>query len=343
MENSKAEMEHGMTETEKYDLIIVGSGPAGLAAAIYAQRAKLHTLVLEKATMSGGQVLNTYEVDNYPGLPGMNGFDLGVKFRQHAEKLEAEFAEDEVQQIVLLDEARKELRAAEVHAVEDIFSDLTEGMAWKRVIGKKRDYLAKAVIIASGATHRKLQVPGEEEFAGRGISYCATCDGAFFKKKVTAVIGGGDVALEDAIFLSRMCSHVYLVHRRDTLRGARILQERVFALENVTVIWDSVAEEITGSQKVEGLVLRNVKTGECSRLAVDGVFIAVGITPNSEAFQGLVQMDRGYILADENGNTDIPGIFAAGDVRAKQLRQIVTAVADGANAVASAERYLTAY
>ncbi|NBH33553.1 FAD-binding protein [Clostridiaceae bacterium] len=341
--------------TEGYDLIIIGSGPAGLAAAIYAMRAKLHTLVLEKATMSGGQVLNTYEVDNYPGLPEMNGFDLGVKFREHAEKLEAEFAEDEVQQIVLMTEGNKELQAAELQVqeigavgtkryfqkTEDAFPEQQEGLVWKRVIGRKQEYLAKAVIIASGATHRKLQIPGEAEFAGRGISYCATCDGAFFKRKVTAVIGGGDVALEDAIFLSRMCRHVYLIHRRDELRGARILQEKVFSLDNVTVVWDSIAEEITGSQKVEGLTLKNVKTGQRSLLPVDGVFIAVGITPNSLPFEGLVSMDHGYIEAEEDGKTDVPGIFAAGDVRTKQLRQIVTAVADGANAVVSAERYLT--
>ena len=195
--------------------------------------------------------------------------------------------------------------------------------------------------IASGATHRKLSVPGEQELAGRGISYCATCDGAFFKKKVTAVVGGGDVALEDAIFLSRMCSHVYLIHRRDEFRGAKVLQEKVFALENITVIWDSVVEEILGEQKVQKLALKNVKTKEKSWLDVDGVFIAVGITPNSQAFTGLLETEQGYIRAGETGETTVPGIYAAGDVRTKQLRQIATAVADGANAVTSAERYLT--
>ena len=347
--------------TRQYDLIIIGSGPAGLAAAIYAQRARLHTLVLEKEMMSGGQVLNTYEVDNYPGLPGINGFDLGMKLRQHADRLEAEFAQDEVREILLEAEAEV-LQAAELasEGEEEDGSgartgevslllkteagqspDKTEGTVWKRVVGKKEEYLARTVIIASGATHRKLSVPGEQELAGRGISYCATCDGAFFKKKVTAVVGGGDVALEDAIFLSRMCSHVYLIHRRDEFRGAKVLQEKVFALENITVIWDSVVEEILGEQKVQKLALKNVKTKEKSWLDVDGVFIAVGITPNSQAFTGLLETEQGYIRAGETGETTVPGIYAAGDVRTKQLRQIATAVADGANAVTSAERYLT--
>ncbi len=319
---------------KKYDLVIIGSGPAGLAAAIYAQRAKLNTLVIEKEMMSGGQVLTTYEVDNYPGLPGIGGFDLGVKLRQHAEQLEAVFAEDEVKSIEP-DAAESELQAAELHDETD--SD----ESWKRINCRKNTYFARSIIIATGATHRKLGVPGEEELAGMGVSYCATCDGAFFKKKVTAVVGGGDVALEDAIFLARMCQHVYLIHRRDELRGARYLQERLFALENVTVIWDSVVEEIRGGMKVESLAVKNVKTGEKSELEVNGVFIAVGITPNSQPYEGLVKMDHGYICADESCATSMPGIFAAGDVRTKPLRQIITAAADGANAVTSVERYLT--
>ena len=210
---------------KRYDLIIIGSGPAGLAAAIYAQRARLNTLVLEKEMMSGGQVLNTYEVDNYPGLPGINGFELGTKFRQHADGLEAVFAEDEVLRIELL-KTEERLQAAELRLFglssgQDERHDLPEALVWKQVVGKRDVYQAKAVIVAAGATHRKLGVPGEEELAGKGISYCATCDGAFFKRKVTAVIGGGDVALEDAVFLSRMCERVYLIHRRDQLRGDR--------------------------------------------------------------------------------------------------------------------------
>lgn len=318
---------------KQYDLIIIGSGPAGLSAAIYAQRAKLNTLIIEKEMVSGGQVLTTYEVDNYPGLPGIGGFDLGMKFRQHAEQLEASFKEDEVQRIEMAAEDDEELKAAEIWP--------GSGAAVKKVVCKKDTYLAKSVIIATGATHRKLGVLGEEELAGMGVSYCATCDGAFFKKKVTAVVGGGDVAIEDAIFLARMCSHVYLIHRRDELRGAKSLQEKLLALDNVTVLWDSVVEEIKGDEKVESLQVKNVKSGAVSDLPVDGVFIAVGITPNSQPYAGLVEMDHGYVKADETGATSVPGIYAVGDVRTKQLRQIVTAVADGANAVTSVERYLT--
>lgn len=199
------------------------------------------------------------------------------------------------------------------------------------------------MILATGAIHRKLGIPGEEELGGAGVSYCATCDGAFFRNKVTAVIGGGDVAVEDAIFLARMCSKVYLIHRRNELRAAKSLQESLFAQENVEILWDTVADSIEGEGSVERLKITNVKTGEKSELALQGVFIAVGISPESRAFEGLVDMDHGYIKAGEDGVTSVPGIFAAGDVRTKPLRQIVTAAADGANAVTSAERYLTAH
>lgn len=336
---------------KQYDLVIVGSGPAGLAAAIYAQRARLNTLVIEKEMMSGGQVLSTYEVDNYPGLPGINGFDLGMKLRQHADQLEAVFCEDEVEGIELVkaeeQQGEEQLQAAELREISDSMmskcaAEKTGNSAvMKRIIGKKDTYYAKTVIIASGAMHSKLGVPGEEEFGGMGVSYCATCDGAFFRKKVTAVVGGGDVAIEDAIFLARMCERVYLIHRRDQLRGARSLQEKLFALDNVTVLWDTVVEEIRGDGKVNSLAVKNVKTQEQSELSVDGVFVAVGITPNSQPFSQLLTLDHGYIAADETCETGVPGVFAAGDVRKKQLRQIVTAVADGANAVTSAERYLT--
>lgn len=336
---------------KQYDLVIVGSGPAGLAAAIYAQRARLNTLVIEKEMMSGGQVLSTYEVDNYPGLPGINGFDLGMKLRQHADQLEAVFCEDEVEGIELAkaeeQQGEEQLQAAELREISDSMMSKSaaektgSSAVMKRIIGKKDTYYAKTVIIASGAMHSKLGVPGEEEFGGMGVSYCATCDGAFFRKKVTAVVGGGDVAIEDAIFLARMCEQVYLIHRRDQLRGARSLQEKLFALDNVTVLWDTVVEEIRGDGKVNSLAVKNVKTQEQSELSVDGVFVAVGITPNSQPFSQLLTLDHGYIAADETCETGVPGVFAAGDVRKKQLRQIVTAVADGANAVTSAERYLT--
>lgn len=300
-----------------YDLIIIGSGPAGLAAAVYAQRAKLDTLVVEKAMVSGGQVLTTYEVDNYPGLPGIGGYDLGIKFREHADRLGARFVEDEVLNI----------------------QDGGKG-AIKGVVCQGNTYEARSLILATGAVHRKLGVPGEEELAGAGVSYCATCDGAFFRNKVTAVIGGGDVAVEDAIFLARMSSKVYLIHRRNELRAAKSLQENLLSLDNVEVIWDTVAYSINWDGMVKSLSLTNVKNGQKRELDVQGVFIAVGITPESRAFEGLVDMDHGYIRAGEDTVTSAPGIFAAGDVRTKPLRQIITAAADGANAITSVERYL---
>lgn len=313
-----------------FDLVILGSGPAGLGASIYAKRADLKTLVIEKEMVSGGQVLTTYEVDNYAGLPGIGGFELGMKFREHADKLGAEFAEDTVLRIEKADLAEKDL----VQAAE------AGGGLWQ-IAGENGTYLTKTIIIATGAHHRKLGIPGEEELAGMGVSYCATCDGAFFRKKTTAVVGGGDVAIEDAIFLARICEKVYLIHRRDELRGAKSLQKKLMEMDNVEILWDTVPDSINGENKVESLSLTNKKTGEKKEIAVDGVFIAVGITPNTGSFENLVEMDQGrYIVAGEDGKTSCPGIFAAGDVRTKALRQIVTAVADGANCVSSVERYL---
>lgn len=299
-----------------YDMIIIGSGPAGLAAAIYGQRAKLSVLMIEKQPMSGGQILNTYEVDNYPGLPGIGGFDLGSKFRAHADTLGA------------------------VVISEDVLSVTLDGPV-KKVKTTAAEYESRTVILATGAVHRKLGVPGEDELGGMGVSYCATCDGAFFREKDVAVVGGGDVALEDALFLARASRKVYLIHRRDEFRGAKVLQERVLAAENIEVIWDSKVEKIEGAEQVEALSIFNMKKEERSRLAVSGVFIAVGIQPNSKMFQGMLDMDEGgYIRAGESCETSIPGVYAAGDVRTKQLRQIITAASDGANAVTSAERYL---
>ncbi|MCI8513910.1 MAG: thioredoxin-disulfide reductase [Lachnospiraceae bacterium] len=302
-----------------YDTIIIGSGPAGLAAAIYAKRAVLNSLVIEQAPASGGQMLNTYEVDNYPGLPGINGFDLGDAMREHADKLGAEFAEDTVTELQV------------------------EGPV-KKVIGRKQTYETRTIVLASGAEHRKLLVPGEEALTGRGVSYCATCDGAFFKDKEVAVIGGGDVALEDAILLAKSSRKVTVIHRRDAFRGARILQERLSACPNVEILWNTVAEEILGTQKAEGLRLRQVQTGEQKELPVDGVFIAVGIQPNSELARGKLRQDKGgYICAGEDTKTSVAGVFAAGDVRTKEFRQILTAAADGAAAVAAVENYLNTW
>ena len=301
-----------------YDIIIIGSGPAGLSAAIYAQRACLDTIVIEKNGISGGQVLNTWEVDNYPGFPGVTGFELSRQFREHANKLGARVVQDEVVQVELSGNVKK-------------------------VVCEEETYEARCVILASGAHHRTLEVPGEEELRGAGVSYCATCDGAFFRGRTVAVVGGGDAALEDAIFLARMCEKVYIVHRRDKLRGAKRLQERLQALENIEFVWNSETVAIEGNAQVEALRLRQTKTGEEKRLDVDGVFIAVGIAPESELYGGQLELDeQGYIRADESGQTSVPGVFAAGDVRTKALRQILTAASDGANCVASAERYLQA-
>ena len=301
-----------------YDIIIIGSGPAGLSAAIYAQRACLDTIVIEKNGISGGQVLNTWEVDNYPGFPGVTGFELSRQFREHANKLGARVVQDEVVQVELSGNVKK-------------------------VVCEEETYEARCVILASGAHHRTLEVPGEEELRGAGVSYCATCDGAFFRGRTVAVVGGGDAALEDAIFLARMCEKVYIVHRRDKLRGAKRLQERLQALENIEFVWNSETVAIEGNAQVEALRLRQTQTGEEKRLDVDGVFIAVGIAPESELYAGQLELDEhGYIRADESGQTSVPGVFAAGDVRTKALRQILTAASDGANCVASAERYLQA-
>ncbi len=300
------------------DMIIIGSGPAGLSAAIYGQRAKLSLLLTEKQPMSGGQVINTYDVDNYPGLPGISGFDLAMKFREHADALGTTFLQEEVQSVQL---SGKE----------------------KQVVTANGTYTAKTVILATGAVHRKLGVPGEHELRGVGVSYCATCDGAFFRGKDVAVVGGGDVALEDALFLARGSRRVYLIHRRDALRGAKVLQEKIFSTENIKVLWDTVTERIEGGDQVEAVSVLNRKTQEKKKIPVSGVFIAVGIEPDSGLFRGQVSMDEnGYILAGEDCRTSLEGVFAAGDVRTKQLRQIVTAAADGANAVISAERYLMA-
>ena len=300
-----------------YDLIIVVAGPAGLAAAIYASRAKLKFIVLEKEIMSGGQIINTYEVDNYPGLYHMGGFDLAMKFREHADALGASFVTGEVDKI----------------------EEISGG---KKVICKDgTEYETKTIILSGGAKHRKLEVPGEEALAGSGVSYGATCDGAFFRGKEVAVVGGGDVAVEDALFLARLCKKVYVVHRRDSFRAAKTLVSRLVSAENVEIIYDSVVKEIQGKFKVESLVLTNKKTAEERTVALDGVFIAVGMLPETKVYEGLVELDgAGYIKADETGITSCPGVFAAGDIRTKELRQVVTAASDGANAVQSVERYL---
>lgn len=301
---------------QAYDMLIIGSGPAGMSAAIYAARAGMSALIIEETGISGGQVLNTYEVDNYPALPGISGFDLSVKMKEHMEKLGVKLQSDEVEKIINQDDL-------------------------KLVVTKQANYLAKTVVIASGAHHAKLNIPGEEELSGMGVSYCATCDGAFFRGRDVAVVGGGDVAVEDAIFLARFCEKVYLIHRRDKLRAAKSLQETLMKLPNVEIIWNTVVETIVGEDQVDGIETVNTQTKEKKSILLQGVFVAVGIVPNSNYLKGCVALNEdGYVIAGENCETNIPGIYAAGDVRSKQLRQIITAAADGANAVTSAERYL---
>lgn len=300
-----------------YDIVIIGAGTAGLSAAIYGVRAGKTVLVLEGENY-GGQIINSPEVENYPGIAKISGFEFATGLYEQAQNLGA---------------------VIEFEAVTRVERDGKDFVVYT----DEREIPCHSVILATGAKNRPLGVDKEEALVGAGVSYCATCDGAFFRNKVTAVIGGGDVAVEDAIFLARMCSKVYLIHRRNELRAAKSLQESLFAQENVEILWDTVADSIEGEGSVECLKITNVKTGEKSELALQGVFIAVGISPESRAFEGLVDMDHGYIKAGEDGVTSVPGIFAAGDVRTKLLRQIVTAAADGANAVTSAERYLTAH
>ena len=299
-----------------YDMIIIGSGPAGLTAGIYGKRAGLSILVMEGSFIQGGQIVNTYEVDNYPGLPGISGMDLAEKMKDH-----------------LLAQGGKIVRGK-------IRSISLEGEI-KIVHTKKEEYPAKTVVLAAGAVHRKLEVPGEDEFSGMGVSYCATCDGAFFKDKTVAVVGGGDVAVEDAIFLSRTCKKVYLIHRRDELRAAKVLQDALRNISNIELCWNRCVTEIGGSNQVEWIQTETTDTKQTERINVNGIFIAVGIIPDTGFIKDLIHLDtKGYVVAGENGQTNIPGIYAAGDIRTKQLRQIITAAADGANCVASAEKYL---
>jgi len=300
-----------------YQLIIIGGGPAGLSAGLYASRSKLDTLLIEKAGL-GGQILNAEMVENYPGFPqGISGSELGALIAQQATKygLPTVFAE---------------VQGIEIRGVEKIVST-SEGQ-----------YLAKAVIIAGGSEYSKLGVPGEEGFTGRGVSYCAMCDGAFFRDQVVAVVGGGNVALNDALFLTRFATKVIVIHRRDQLRATRILQDRAFANPRIEFLWDTVVESITGDKLVGEIRLRNVKTGKGSNLVVSGIFVAVGLRPNTGYLKGLLKLDEeGFIPVNNQMETEVPGIFAAGDIRAGSIRQVVSAAGDGATAAIAAERFLS--
>lgn len=296
------------------ELIIIGAGAAGLTSAIYASRAMLDFCVIEKAALSGGQIINTSEIDNYPGFISTTGSELSIKLREHAEACDTGFIQDNVLEI------RKE---------NGIFSVKCE----------KEAYLSKAVIAACGAVRRKLGAEGEKRLSGSGVSYCAVCDGAFFKNKTVTVVGGGNTAAEEALYLSKIARKVYLVHRRDKLRAGRALQIRINETPNIQLVFNSTITEITGENKVSGICLD--QNGSSSFINTDGVFIAIGISPQSELLKGLAELDKqGFIIARENCETSLPGLFAAGDIRTKPLRQIVTAAADGAAAVSSAEKYL---
>ncbi|WP_445783414.1 thioredoxin-disulfide reductase [Sporolactobacillus caesalpiniae] len=306
-----------LTEEQKiYDVIIAGAGPAGMTAAVYAARANMSVLMIERG-IPGGQMANTEAVENYPGFESILGPDLSNKMFEHAKKFGAEYAYGDIKKII-------------------------DGSDYKTVDCGSKQYKASTVIVTTGAEYRKLGVPGEKELAGRGVSYCAVCDGAFFKEKKLAVIGGGDSAVEEGTYLTRFASNVTVVHRRDQLRAQKILQTRAFNNEKVDFIWDTVCTKINGTDgKVSSLTLKNKKSGEETDFPVDGVFIYVGMNPLTTAVKDLDIVDeQGYIVTNEKMETSIPGIFAAGDVRQKELRQIVTATGDGSIAAENAQKYV---
>lgn len=298
------------------DLIIIGAGPAGLTAGLYAARARLKTIVLEKFS-PGGQILNTDWVENYPGFPeGISGFELIDRMKRQAERFDLRIINQEATGIVI--DKRKIIVTTDKDSLE-----------------------AMTVILACGATPQKLLIEGETLLTGKGVSYCATCDGPFFRDQTVAVIGGGDTAVEEALFLTRFASKVYLVHRRDRLRATKVLQERAFAQNKIVPLWDTVATRIAGKNSVEGLDIKNVKTNEEKTLPVQGVFVFIGNNSNNELAKGILKLDgKGFIITDNNMETSCPGIFAAGDIRSKLLRQVSTSVGEGATAAFAAEKYL---
>lgn len=299
-----------------YDVVIIGGGPAGYTAALYAVRAGLDTVVLEKFS-AGGQMTQTQQIDNYPGFhEGIDGFTLGFNMQQGAERFGAETKRADVLSVKLKEK------------IKEIKTD-------------SGDFFARAVIIATGAEHRHLGVENEEALIGRGVGYCAACDGMMYRGKTVAVVGGGNSATADALLLSKICKKVYLIHRRDTLRATKIYHEPLMKAENVEFKWNSTVEELIFDKKIEGVKIKNVTTGEIEEISLDGLFISIGRKPETKLFEGQVELDKnGYIIADESTKTNIEGVFAVGDVRTKVLRQVVTAAADGAVAVHYAEEYL---
>lgn len=303
-------------EKFKYEVAIIGGGPAGYTAALYCARAGLESVVIEKLG-AGGQMCQTMHIENYPGFPdGIDGYTLGSHMRRGAEKFGVKTVSAEVKRVEL------------------------EGKE-KRIYTAEGEYEACAVIIATGATHRHLEVPGEDMFLGRGVSYCATCDGMFFRGKDVVVIGGGNTAVAEAMYLSGICKSVTVIHRRNELRATGLEREKLERTENVRIIYDSVPVEFVGNELLENVRIKNVKSGEESLLACAGVFISVGMIPQTKLFEGMLELDEGgYILAGESTETSIPGVFAAGDVRSKQVRQIVTATGDGAVSAYYVEKFL---
>lgn len=302
-----------MAEVKEYDIVIVGGGPGGLTAGMYGARANLRTIMIEKF-MPGGQIANTEEVEDYPGFEHISGAELSMKMADHAKKFGLEVVSDEVIEIKSEGEARK-----------------------IAVCASGTVYVGKQMVVATGGSAVKLNVPGEAEFSGKGVSYCAICDGAFFRDQVIAVVGGGDAAVEEAVFLTKFGSKVILIHRRDKLRAQKIIQERAFKNPKIEYIWDSVVEEIKGDGKVNSLVLKNVKTGERSDLSVGAVFIFIGFYPNTGMLpDGIKKNEQGYLITDFKMETSIPGIYACGDVREQLVRQITNAVGDGTTAAMAA-------
>jgi thioredoxin reductase (NADPH) len=301
---------------KKYDTIIIGGGPAGLSAGIYAMRSRLKAVLIEKF-MPGGQMMVTDFIENFPGFPaGIGGPELSMAMAEQAQSL-----------------------GLEIIASDCISADFSKEQ--KLVHTADGDFSAPTAIIASGATPRRLKVPGEDRLTGKGVSYCATCDGAFFKDKEIAVVGGGNTAIQDAVFLTRFAKKVTILHRRDALRATKILQERALRNPKVEIAWNTVVTEIKGGQKVEGLTVKNVKDASLDMLSVNGIFVLIGTDPNTEFLRGQVVMDpSGYIITNEEMETSVPGVYAAGDCRHKMLRQMVTAAADGAIAATSAEQYI---
>ncbi|MGP4105530.1 thioredoxin-disulfide reductase [Virgibacillus sp. L01] len=305
-----------MSEERMYDVIIAGAGPAGMTAAVYASRANLDTLMIERG-IPGGQMANTEDVENFPGFEHVLGPDLSSKMFEHAKKFGAEYAYGDIK-------------------------DVEDHGDYKTVIAGKKEYNTRALIITTGAQFKKLGIPGEDELGGRGVSYCAVCDGAFFKQKNLVVIGGGDSAVEEGIYLTRFADKVTVVHRRDELRAQKIIQQRAFDNEKIDFIWDTEAKQINGPDgKVSSVSLVNNKTGEEYDYPIDGVFIYIGMVPLSEPFKSIgITSEEGYVPTNEHMETSIPGVFAAGDIREKTLRQIVTATGDGSIAAESAQKYI---